>query len=523
MKIFWCLLILVLLSSSLVFAELKPKTIAILVASPESFDPDLPTLKYAFKDVERIRHALIKVGRLSSAKVFVLDDPTIVGLEKLVNKIKQSLKKDQDNQGLGETKLIFYYTGHSDIKGLHFFDRMLTRSELHRVLDDFKVKTKVIILDSCYSGALAEKGIKPAGAFTIPKADFDEPHGTVFMTATSGSELAFEIDEIEGSLFTHHIVKGMYGLADLNRDGFVTIDELYQFVYKNMKLQSLTLPEGVSQSPEFNANLKGKGALVLTAPKMHHAQVVLDKSIIGSLTFSNEQGIQIYQVDKPDATSKQVSLVAGEYQVYLRSAESLGTSKLLLIASETAHLSKHNFVYDSQMGYHLMEKGKREDWVLGYAGGVTILTFTELGPHLELRYESPAIYWNLYNLRFLLGLSIAKNKLQYQEEEGDSFGVSAITGLRHGQLVNWGIAGQLIHFGLIGGLEQRQQEWENSEFIEFKPQMPKFGVELATSIFVGDYVSYGLGLRREWLFVEREGTKDTLAFAASSILFSLFF
>ena len=523
MKIIWKLLIFTLLNTKLALSEERSKTIAILVSSPESFDPDLPTLKYAFKDVDRIRHALEKVGGVSSSRVFVLDDPTIAALEKLVEKIILGLKKGSQQIGLNETKLIFYYTGHSDINGLHFFDRMLSRSELHRVLDGFTVKTKVIILDSCYSGALAEKGVKPAGAFTIPKADFDEPHGTVFMTATSGSELAFEIDEIEGSLFTHHIVKGMYGLADLNRDGFVTIDELYQFVYKNMKLQALTLPQGISQNPEFNSNLKGRGALVLSAPKMHHAQVILDQSITGSLTFSNEKGIQIYQVAKLDAAPKQVSLVAGEYQVFLHTGSRIGTSKLVLKEAETARLSKQNFIYNTQAGYHLMEKGKRGDWVLGYAGGIVVSSFTEPGPQLELRYESPAIYWNLYNLRLQLGISAAKNYLLFKEEKGDSLGFSAIAGFKHGKLVDWGIAGQSIHFGLLGGVEYREQKWENPDFQAFDPMLPKIGVEFATSIFASDHASYGFGLRREWLFAQIDDSEDTLALAASTFLFTLFF
>ena len=499
------------------------KTIAILVASPESFDPDLPTLKYASKDVDRLKHALTKVGGLTPQQVYTLGDPTIDSLKKLIKTVLYDSAKKASLISPEDTKLIFYYTGHSDINGLHFFDRMLTRAELHEILDSFAVKTKVIILDSCYSGALAEKGIKPAEPFTIPKADFDEPHGTVFMTASSGSELAFEIDEIEGSLFTHHIVKGLYGLADLNRDGFVTIDELYQFVYKNMRLQALTLPQGVTQSPEFNANLKGKGALVLAAPHQKQAQITLGSGIVGTITFNNEQGIQIYQLTKLEPLAKQITLIAGEYQVFLHTGGRIGTSKLVLKAADSKVLSKEDFAYDTQIGYHLMEKGRRDDWVLGYAGGVVASSFTDPGPHLELRYESPGIYWNLYHLRLFFGGTVAKNKLYYQGSTGESTGASAIIGIKHGQLVDWGIPGQGIHFSLIGGIEYRNQEWKDAGFLAFDPQMPKFGGELSTSIIAGESASYGFGIRREWLFVQKKESEDTLAFAATTFLVSFFF
>src|SRR5690606_12196662 len=96
-----------------------------------------------------------------------------------------------------------------------------------------------------------------------PVAEFDEPSGSVFLAATSGSDLAFEIEELGGSLFTHHLVAGLYGQGDANGDGLVTIEELYQHVYREMHLGSMTLPVPQIQKPEYKTALRGQGALVV--------------------------------------------------------------------------------------------------------------------------------------------------------------------------------------------------------------------------------------------------------------------
>jgi hypothetical protein len=97
-------------------------------------------------------------------------------------------------------------------------------------------KQQVVVLDCCHSGAFAH-GAKAAQGATVGTAEAFEGTGLgrVILTATDATQYAWEGDRIIGdaetSLFTHFLVDGLKtGAADLDQDGQVTVDELYDYV-----------------------------------------------------------------------------------------------------------------------------------------------------------------------------------------------------------------------------------------------------------------------------------------------------
>jgi hypothetical protein len=64
-------------------------------------------------------------------------------------------------------------------------------------------------------------------------------YGRVVLTASNSVEYAWEGDQLLGegrqSVFTRHLVEGLEsGAADLNQDGYITLDELYVYVYNRV-------------------------------------------------------------------------------------------------------------------------------------------------------------------------------------------------------------------------------------------------------------------------------------------------
>ena len=51
------------------------------------------------------------------------------------------------------------------------------------------------------------------------------------LASSSGSELSQESETLRSSYFTHHLLVGMRGAGDANRDGQVSIDEAYRYAY----------------------------------------------------------------------------------------------------------------------------------------------------------------------------------------------------------------------------------------------------------------------------------------------------
>jgi hypothetical protein len=101
-----------------------------------------------------------------------------------------------------DTRLILYFSGHADDRGLHFRDGVLPRERLHALLRSGAAKTKIVLVDSCFSGAIAAKGVSDAEAFDLPRVAVDGLSGSVFLTASSGREAAYESEELSGGLFT---------------------------------------------------------------------------------------------------------------------------------------------------------------------------------------------------------------------------------------------------------------------------------------------------------------------------------
>lgn len=110
-----------------------------------------------------------------------------------------------------------------------FVNRRMAQSRSHRI---------VLFLDCCYAGAF-DRGMRARGS---PAMDLEERfsgRGRAVITASGSVEYAFEggeLTEARGdpapSVFTSAMVRGLRtGEADRGQDGYVDLDELYDYVY----------------------------------------------------------------------------------------------------------------------------------------------------------------------------------------------------------------------------------------------------------------------------------------------------
>jgi hypothetical protein len=112
-----------------------------------------------------------------------------------------------------------------------FVNRHMTRSRSRRV---------VLLLDCCYSGAFA-RGMLHRADTVIDLGDRFEGRGRIVLTASSAMEYAFEDAELsraEGrpSVFTNALVQGLEtGDADRDGDGLISVDELYDYVFDQVR------------------------------------------------------------------------------------------------------------------------------------------------------------------------------------------------------------------------------------------------------------------------------------------------
>ena len=127
--------------------------------------------------------------------------------------------------------LMFYFSGHGSPSGCAAYDTpaasggrgFLTFDYIASVMKKSPARRKIIISDSCYSGASRSSKKKSR---THRRAD---PNVILFMSSRA-NETSLEAIGGTNSIFTRYLLKGMGGAADANGDRLITARELFNYV-----------------------------------------------------------------------------------------------------------------------------------------------------------------------------------------------------------------------------------------------------------------------------------------------------
>lgn len=326
-------------------AEVRPAYGAdvkvLAVGANRSFDDELPQLRYAERDAERFSMTMSAFGESGQKDVKHLRAPTLAELRSLLHTYGRQM--DESTK-----KFIFYFSGHADDQHLHLQDGPLAKVDFWRLVAQIPVKTKIVILDGCFTGAFLKKGLKKAPQFELPKYEVDEPSGSVFLSATSSSRQAFESDTIQGGLFTHNLVAALEGAADNNRDGMVTLWEAYDYTYRNTKLASLTIPGDNLQRPEFSAKLSGAGSIAMTYPRLELGELKMAPELVGRIRIAAVSGRSHFSFKKIPGQEKSLTLPVGRYQVAMSRGKDVGFAVAEINRQGGVFLKDDDFLWASR-------------------------------------------------------------------------------------------------------------------------------------------------------------------------------
>src|SRR6266550_7013699 len=116
-----------------------------------------------------------------------------------------------------------------------------------------KAKWKVLVTDSCHSGAITPD----ADAVAYNRSLLDLSRSLFSLTASRDRERSFESKDWGGGhgIFTYYVVKGMEGAADESRDGIVTADELAEYVHRNVREATGGQQNPTSDCGSFDTNM----------------------------------------------------------------------------------------------------------------------------------------------------------------------------------------------------------------------------------------------------------------------------
>ena len=206
-----------------------------------------------FQYEDQVLQQLIAPAQDAEALAAVLGNPDIGGFEvqtllnepsHVVSERIEAFYADRKRDDL----LLLYFSGHGvkDEDGQLYF---ATRNTQHKLLRSTAVwanfvndvmfrsrsRRQVLLLDCCYSGAFA-RGMVAKGSKDVGTRDHFEGRGRVVLTASDAMQYSFEGGEVKGegvrSIFTQSLVRGLEtGEADLDGDGLVTLDDLYDYIH----------------------------------------------------------------------------------------------------------------------------------------------------------------------------------------------------------------------------------------------------------------------------------------------------
>jgi hypothetical protein len=215
----------------------------------------------------------------------------------------------------GRTEVLFYYSGHADEQGLLLGDDRYSYRSLRDRLDQIPSDVRIAVLDACASGAFTRpKGGRARPAFLVDESA--NMRGHAFLTSSAATEAAQESDRIRASYFTHYLVSGFHGAADLSGDGKVTLGEAYQFAF-NETLGRTVDSKGGPQHPSYEINLSGTGDVVMTDVRQMSGTLVIGEELDGRFFVRNAAQELIVEMYKPRGRRVELGVEPGTYDVRL--------------------------------------------------------------------------------------------------------------------------------------------------------------------------------------------------------------
>jgi hypothetical protein len=298
-------------------ASAGPPQVRLLVAIGSNLgDPDDAPLRFADADARRVAALLTELGGVSSDRAYVVvNQPAPAVRERLAEvsgRIAELAAAGQD------VMLLLYVSAHAEAGVLHLAGTYLPLSELSDYARSTRARLRLLVVDSCDSGALARrKGGSPAPEYEVDLEKLPL-HGQVVISSSGPVEASQEWDSLAGSLFTHHWLTGLRGDADAQGDGQVTLAEAYAYAYRRTVA-------GASQHPSFDIDLAGTGEVVLTEPKVARSALIFPAPLEGRYVVSSQPRPDVVaEVDKRAGRPLRLAVPPGRYVVRKRMGATVG-------------------------------------------------------------------------------------------------------------------------------------------------------------------------------------------------------
>ena len=159
---------------------------------------------------------------------------SLLGAEATAAKIREALGRLRDLPK--EATVFVYFSGHGAMKGEDAYwvtqdskaddipATAIAAPEIRQLLDDLQAERICLMMDCCHGETLVGKGRARAKSADILARYHGKGHAT--LGAAGSEEHSITDQEVERSVFTHYLVEGLAGEAELREPWSVCVDSL---------------------------------------------------------------------------------------------------------------------------------------------------------------------------------------------------------------------------------------------------------------------------------------------------------
>ena len=128
--------------------------------------------------------------------------------------------------------VIFFFSGHGDNNMFFTYDKSLNFGTLQSIFKQTKARRKLIFADACFAGTLRQTGNSSAST------NVNLGNRVMLFLSSRSNQISREDLTLRNGMFTYFLLAGLRGGADVNRDSYITAEELFNFVYPKVRERS---------------------------------------------------------------------------------------------------------------------------------------------------------------------------------------------------------------------------------------------------------------------------------------------
>ena len=279
--------------------------------------PGQAPLRYAEADTLRVGDVLTTLAGYDARHVQRLIAPSAGQLRAALDTLGTQLAASAQ---AGEPTVLFLnYSGHARADALSLGDEVLPLAELRERLLALPATLLIVVLDACQSGAFSRvKGASAAGDFSYNSVQRWNTEGVAVMASSSAVELSQESDELKSSYFTHHLLVGLRGAGDGDRDGRVTLAEAYAYAYNHTLAGTAATSVG-GQHVTLETDLRGKGEVPITYPAQARSGLRLPAALEGMILLQRLPSWSVLaELHKVKGEPIDLAVAEGDYAATVR-------------------------------------------------------------------------------------------------------------------------------------------------------------------------------------------------------------